>query len=133
MGWFSALFSSKKVVDTAMDTVKDIRDGIDMLVYTDEEKAIYHAKISEVILKRSEVALQESSIKSMTRRIIAVSVVLIAEFLTVVLLVGYLAKFDKPMMLGVWSLLQFWAVPLGIVLAFYLGYYGISQIKEAGK
>jgi hypothetical protein len=116
-----------------MDTVKDVRSGIDKIWYTDEEKADYAFKVSEMVLQRAKLALDESSLRSMTRRIISVSVVFIAEFLTVVLVVLYLTKRSESMINGIWEILKFWATPLAIVLAFYLGYYGLAAIKKAGN
>ena len=133
MSWWGALFSSKRIVEEGMDTIKDARAGLDMLIYTDEEKAIQQAEASAMILKRVELSLQESSIKSLTRRILAVSVVMTAELLTVVLAVGYLGGLEADKMKGVWTLLQYWSTPLAIVLAFYLGYYGLTQIASAKK
>jgi hypothetical protein len=133
MSWWGALFSSKRIVDEGMDTIKDMRSGIDMLVFTSEEKALMNVEISNIVLKRAELALQESSIKSMTRRILAVSVVLTAELLTVILAVGYLGGLQAQKMEGIWTLLKFWSTPLAIVLAFYLGYYGLTQIAAAKK
>ena len=133
MGWWGALFSSKKVVDTAMDTVSDIRSGIDKIWFTDEEKADMHLKASELILERVKLAVNESSIRSMTRRIIAVSVVLIVEFLTVVLAAGILLGLKKEKLDALWTLIRFWSTPLAIVLAFYLGYYGLTSLAAAIK
>jgi len=133
MSWWGALFSSRRIVKEGMDTVADARAGIDMLIYTDEEKAIRMAEASAMILRRVELSLNESSIKSMTRRILAVSVVMMAELLTVILAVGYLGGMQGEKMKGIWTLLQFWSTPLAIVLAFYLGYYGAAKIREAGK
>ena len=130
MGWWGALFSSKRIVNEAMDTVKDIRTGIDHAIFTDQETAEMATGISEIVLKRAELALNESSFRSMSRRIISVMVVCTCVFLTAVLVVLYLLEAKGVQ--GIWDLLNFWKIPLGIVIAFYLGYYGWSEIRKAG-
>lgn len=130
MGWWSALFSSKRIVDEAMDTVKGIRQGIDHIVYTDQEKAEMGLKISQIILERVQLALQESSFRSMSRRIISVLIVVQCIILTNILVLLYCFDAPASMMQGIWQLLNFWKVGLAIVIAFYLGYYGWAEIKK---
>ena len=49
--------------------------GIDKLIFTDEEKADYHKELQKLHLKFIEVAANESSTQSVSRRVICLPVV----------------------------------------------------------
>jgi hypothetical protein len=76
MGWLTGLFGSSKSVETVVDTAaKGLYNGIDKIFYTDEEKADARAKAGELFLRFTEKALDQNSIRSITRRWLAFMVV----------------------------------------------------------
>lgn len=72
MNPFKWLMSGGKTVEKITDGVIN---GADALVYTDEEKAADRAKRSELWFKFMEMARDESSIRSVTRRLLAVVII----------------------------------------------------------
>lgn len=72
MGWISAitgLFGSSKNVETIVETgAKGIYNGLDMLVHTDEEKAIAKAEGVKRFLEYFDKVSSQNSIQSITRR-----------------------------------------------------------------
>jgi len=97
MGWLTSLFGSSKSVDKVVETAaKGIYNGIDMLVYTDEEKAIQRTKGVELFMRFTEKALDQNSIRSVTRRWLAFMIV----FPTVMLFVGSAIAFPLEVYFG---------------------------------
>ena len=72
MGFFSFLSGSTKAVETIDTLVTGAVSAIDKVVFTDEEKADGIRGVIDVVIKRIELAAGESSIRSITRRIIAI-------------------------------------------------------------
>lgn len=60
--------SVEKVVDAGIA-------GIDKLVFTDEEKAEYHAKLQKLHLQFVQIAANESTTQSISRRLICLPVI----------------------------------------------------------
>ena len=69
MSWLGFLKDSPQLVT---DSAKDLRSGIDLLVYTDEEKAQARQKGFEIWIKQQETIANESTHRPVTRRSIAV-------------------------------------------------------------
>jgi hypothetical protein len=74
--WLTGLFGSSKNTETVVETAaKGIYNGLDMLVYTNEEKAQALAEGRKVFLKFVDKAYDQNSIRSVTRRWLAFLVV----------------------------------------------------------
>lgn len=91
MNFFAKLFGSgpdaaEKVLDAGIR-------GLDALVFTDEEKNVAKQKLSETWLETQKVLQAETSIRSVTRRIIAF--VIIFTFTGLILAGAIFFKFDK--------------------------------------
>jgi len=75
-GFIKNLFGSSKNTETIVETAaKGIYNGLDALVFTDEEKAQYRAEQSAAVLEFAKVAYDQNSIRSITRRWLAFMVV----------------------------------------------------------
>ena len=83
MGFFDIFRTSTKAVDTAVGLVDAAKDGIDKLFYTDEEKAEQGGKFYENWLKMLTLMIDTESIRSITRRYLAVSVIGVWLYLVV--------------------------------------------------
>jgi len=84
MGWLSNIFTRinpQKVFDT-------VASGADKLIFTKEEKAELNKEMIQAQAEFVKNTLNESSIRSYTRRVIAVSIVSVYLFL-VLLGVGF--------------------------------------------
>ena len=78
LGWFvGGSKSANKVLD-------GITKGADKLVFTDEEKADYYAQAQKIWIDMQKAAGDEASARSITRRIIAVSVIFVFLFFLVI-------------------------------------------------
>lgn len=73
--------SAEKVIDTGCGLLETAASGVDMMFYTDEERALAKTKAYELWLKTQETIRDENSIRSVTRRIIAVAFTAIFLFL----------------------------------------------------
>jgi hypothetical protein len=130
MGWWSALFSAPKIVETGCEVVKSGMGMLDNAFYTAQEKTADMIEASKIALERVKLALSESSVRSITRRFLSFAIIGQCMFLTNVAAVLYLAKKvdDAGFIL---ELLKFWSVPLASVVIFYFGYYGVQQIFKS--
>jgi len=76
--WWTSLFSSDKIVNKAVDLVDDsvrgVGNWIDEQQYTDEEKAVAYKKLMDFRLRVLEKTADESSVRSISRRILAWSI-----------------------------------------------------------
>jgi flagellar biosynthesis protein FliP len=77
-GWITGADKVGEVVDTGLDVVKTAMNGLDALVYTDEEKAQDNAKNilrnGDMAYKFAKLAQSESGASAVTRRICALIV-----------------------------------------------------------
>jgi hypothetical protein len=128
-GFLKTLFSTPKAIGTGLELIEKGATGIGKLVFTEQEKAELSQKTFETWLDVQKVIGSESSIRSITRRILAV--LIMGTFLS--FLVGSAIA---------WPFIPAWSAFLlglakelsNLVLAvaiFYFGYYGVKQI--AGK
>jgi len=133
MAWWNILSNGEKVVDTATDLVKSGASGIDMLFFTDEERAMASAKIMEQVIELHKANADQNSIRSRVRRMLAV--IVLAEYLLLLNISVGLGLCDKM------ALSQFvfkvandalGSTVLAIVI-FYFGYYGINAIARTIK
>lgn len=92
MSWFTALFSAPKLVDTGANLLEKGAAGIDALFYTDEEKAKAGAETYTKWLEAQKILIAESSVKSITRRILAVMI--LAVYLLMMLFAAIIWKMD---------------------------------------
>lgn len=129
-GWMKALFSAPKIVETGCDVVKSGMTMLDSAFYTAQEKAENAITIAQMGLERVKVALQESTVRSITRRFLSFAIIGQCMFLTDVAVVLYLLGKVKDAGF-ILDLLKFWAVPLASVVIFYFGYYGIQQVIKS--
>ncbi len=149
MGLFGSIFgmgkASAKAVDNGFELLNTAGKGIDMMFYTDEEKAIGKMKWYDMWLKGQAVLKGESSARALTRRYLAwtfatvylgVFVVLVAlmllgldvqiiyskdgkEILTTI------NKIDK--VIELMSVLKMGVIMLTIII-FYFGYYSLEKV-----
>lgn len=74
--FIKSLFGSSGDTGKALETAADgLYNGIDKLIYTDEEKADALAEVRPLFLKFAEKAYDQNSIRSITRRWLAFMVV----------------------------------------------------------
>ncbi len=126
MGFFSWLSKAPKVTDTACEIAKDISSGMDVLFYTDEEKAQAQQKAFDAWLEMTK-ALGPSSARDISRRVIAVMVMVMCMALTVT---GLIAAWSGCQPLYETALSFFgnwWKVALTVAV-FYFGPHMIGAV-----
>lgn len=124
-GLFGSSESTDKVVETA---AKGIYNGLDALFFTDEEKAEFRQKQAETVIKFAEIAYDENSIRSVTRRWLAFMVVGPAMLMIVVASILYPFQPEySDFLFNVFGKLIPWA---GGVLMFYFGPHIIGAAKK---
>jgi hypothetical protein len=129
MGLWSWLTTSEKAVDTGLDLVKDVSSGIDVLFYTDEEKAQAKSSWWQMWMKQQEVIGDGNSIRSKTRRLL--SILFTVNFLIIVDIAIYAACKGwaevVQNIITTAAAFKLGAIQLTIVI-FYFGYYGIQAV-----
>jgi len=133
MGLFSWFTTSEKAVDTGLDLVKDAAAGIDMLWFTDEEKAIASLKVMESVIKFQEAQKDENSVRAKVRR--ALALLIIGNYLLLINIgAGCGLVGDKVRAEYIFNLAnETLGTAVVSVIIFYFGYFGISQILNRVK
>ena len=131
IGLLKGLFSTPKAVDTASNVVNGAVKGIDALFFTKEEKAHFSQQTMETWLKMQTVTANENSIRSITRRKLAVGFCQVFLFFLIVGGVLYLYRPDWGLhFLGLAKQLSPSTL---LILGFYFGYYAVSNIVSKVK
>lgn len=141
MGFWSMITGAKKtgkVIDTGLDLIQSGAKGIDAMFYTKEEQAQDRAKASASIIahavEMNKMANEEQSIRSITRRLLAVGIVfnsvMVFDYCIYLLQTGKEQLVTKILQLvGAWGMDN----ALLAVVIFYFGYYGASKIVSNFK
>jgi len=125
MNWLTALFSSKRIVqqavDLADDSIRGIGRWIDEQQLTDEERIQYRLKRLEMYEKFLARAAEESTARTITRRVLAVAIIAVYLLL---LIAGAVLGLADPL-IAKWLIewtgaLQFHLLTLGVA-SFYFG------------
>ena len=138
MGILDFFTASKTATETAKNVVDGTIAGIDKIWYTDEEKAENIVKRIELFqqgyaiwLEAQKVLVNESTPRSITRRVLAI--LILGSFLALILGAGAVYFFNQ-----VWAqwlidcsgYLKGLAITVGV---FYFGYYAIGNVVESVK
>lgn len=86
VSWLSGIFKTPKIIDTTLDIITRGVDGIGKCFFTEQEKAEFTLKASELWLKIQDATANENSIRSITRRVLAVTIV--GTFLLFLIMAG---------------------------------------------
>jgi len=116
--------SPEKVFDT-------ISSGIDKSILTRQEKAGVVIKTLNTQLEWFKLTANENTVKSKTRRYIAV--MFVAVFLLLLVFSAAIYKFDKDWAAHVWELSKTIAPYVGAISIFYFGYYAVNQVIDTMK
>ena len=131
MGILSFLTGSKKAMDTAGNVVDGVISGIDKLWFTDEEKSQASVKVLDVVIERVKLAVSESSVRSMTRRIMAI--MFCGTFLFLLLMTAFVYPWFKDWAEHLFECAIVLKNPIIAIIIFYFGSYGISYLIKTTK
>jgi hypothetical protein len=123
-GWIS---QAPKITNTACDLAKDISSGVDVMFYTEEEKSQARQAAYDTWLNMMKV-LGPSSARGISRRVIAIIVMLTCVFLT---FVGVFAAFvgEKLLVETVLAFFGHWWKVATVVTVFYFGPHLVNAVK----
>jgi len=133
LGFITSLLGSKKGMDTVSSTLGHVASGLDKLHFSEEEKSDAHMKGFDFYIEYMKTQSDQSSVRSRTRRWLAVGIIgnfLVLLNTSAVLYIVYDSKEKASHILELANTLS-WAV--SAVVIFYFGYYGIKKIVESAK
>ena len=132
MGIFTAIkaiFAAPKVLDTGLDLIPRIADGIDKIWYTEEEKVddIQLAKREgwQFWLKTQTAIASENSARALTRRTLAKWYC--GGFIILIFWAGVAYPISKGYSAYLLDLVKVLVWPTGAVITFYFGPYQVGQ------
>ena len=131
MGFLSFLTGSSKAMDTAGNVVDGAIAGIDKLWFTDEEKSEASGKVLEIVLERARIAQGESSVRSMTRRLVALTFCM--PFVVMSLFAIAVYRFDKEWAVFALSVAVSWKYIMVTIVLWFFGSYGVGYILDKKK
>jgi len=131
MGLLSFLTGSKKAMDTAGNVVDGAIKGIDALWFTPEEKSRASEKVLEIVLERARIAASESSVRSMTRRLVALTFCI--PFVVMSLFAVAIYKIDSKWAVFSLSVAASWKYIMIAIVIWFFGSYGVGYLMDKKK
>ncbi len=116
---------AEKIIDAGADAGRAIAAGVDAMFFTDEEKSRATQEAWNTWLDHQRMVLGESSIRSITRRKLAVGVIQTYMFLVVAAAVVW--KIDAIWAVHIIECIKLISLITGAVVAFYFGPYMIGR------
>ncbi|RLG68957.1 hypothetical protein DRN93_01440 [archaeon] len=133
--FIKGLFSSPKVVETGLDLVKRGADAVDVMFFTEEEKAEARKKWwTEVFLPLERILAPQGAIRSVTRRILASY--FCRTYLFLILLDAAVYPINPMWSKHLLELVKILSYPVSGIILFYFGSYGIGTYllgKDKGE
>jgi hypothetical protein len=129
LSWFKAFFAATpKLASNVADLIPTAANGIDKLFYTDQEKAEAGKEAFELWLKLQESTANESSVRGITRRILAFMFcgAFITSFMFVLVALPLNPQYAKEVVSTVDTFGLPWIV--GTVVVFYFGPYMVGRM-----
>lgn len=130
-GIISFLSGSKKAMDMAEKAEDGIIAGIDKLWFTAEEKSEASADVIKFVLERARIAASESSIRSMTRRFVALTFCI--PFVLVCLFAVVIYHWDKEWAIFSLKVAASWEYIMIAIVIWFFGSYGIGYLLDKKK
>src|SRR5210317_105571 len=91
--WFTGAKTAEKALDTVDNLTNKIAGGLDQLFFTDQERAEVSVETIRLHLALIQATQTESSIRSVTRSIVAWGIM--GTFMLLIIASGGIWKFDK--------------------------------------
>jgi len=130
MSFLGALFTSKKTINTAVETGAKIADGLiaglDKICYTEEEKADASQKASKTLLDFWGIIAKENTEQSKARRELARMTFKV--YFSLLLMSVIVRGFDKEYAAFIFSVAEVLTLLVGGIGAIYFGPNQISKI-----
>lgn len=114
--------------------IDDATSAVDKLFFTNEERADYLQKAAQVQLDFQKATASESTVRSVTRRVLAI--MMYAVFLGLVIATAVTGFFDVEKAKFLFSLVgQLFSLAMAVTVFYFGGYYlpGMFRKKEKDK
>ena len=108
--------------------VSGIANGIDALHFSSEEKAQLIIDVSKTVVDYAKQTINESSIRSMTRRMIALEFTTI--FLALIVFAAIMWRWDISWAAHVFNCALVLKNPIIAIILFYFGSYGLGYLLD---
>ena len=119
MSFFSKLLGLDKGLETVDNVANHIATGIDKATFTEQEKSQANLKLVDAQIRFMEAQGDENSVRSKTRRVLAIIIILPPVLYTLASAVLY--KIDKDYSEHLLSLVTEWKWEILAVIGFYFG------------
>jgi len=129
--WFTGAKTAEKALDTVDNLTNKVAGGLDQLFFTDQEKAEISVETMRMHLALIQATQTESSIRSITRRMVAWGIM--GTFMWLIIFSGIIWHWDQG-----WAkyLLELAKQIYELVLMvgfFYFGYFAVSSVVKKVK
>jgi hypothetical protein len=125
------IFKKLTKIDT-QEVFNTVASGVDKAFYTKEEQSDDARKVYQDYFEWYKTTLEESTVRSITRRILAI--LFAACYLLLVIASAIAYKFDPEYSSFLWEVSKAIAPVVGGIMLFYFGYYGVKNVvKENNK
>ncbi len=132
MGWLTGIFSSEKVVDLVDDSVRGVGTWINDMNFTEQEQSKANQQLLSFRLNVLEKTADESTARSISRRILAWAVA--GTFLTLILISAIGAILGMAWAQSVFLIAKsIYSSFLAVMSFYFVGNIGNSWIEKSKK
>ena len=129
--WFTGAKTAEKALDTVDNLTNKIAGGLDQLFFTDQERAQISVETMKLHLALIQTTQTESSIRSVTRRMVAWGIM--GTFMVLIIFSAFVWRWNQEWAKWILAIIgQFYELVL-MVGFFYFGYYAVSSIVKKAK
>ena len=128
MGLLSLLGGAKAATKIGTDIVKGAMNAADALHFSPEEKVNYILEVSKLAITHAQQTVGESSIRSMTRR--AIAILFCIPFIGMVTTGAVLYKWDLQWALHFINCARILENPVIAIILFFFGSYGVGYFFD---
>ena len=131
MGFFSWLSGSDKAMNIAEKGADGLLAGLDHLNFSDEEKHDANIQGIALVVERAKLAINESSVRSMTRRLVALAFCF--PFVAMSLFAVVIYHWSKDWAMFSLSVANSWEYIMIAIVIWFFGSYGVGYIIDKKK
>jgi len=131
MGFFSWLSGSDKAMNIAEKGADGLLAGLDHLNFSDEEKHDANIQAISLVVERAKLAISETSVRSMTRRLVALTFCI--PFVLMSLFAVAIYHWNKELADFALGVANSWKYIMIAIVIWFFGSYGVGYIIDKKK
>ena len=128
MGLLSLLGGAKAATKIGTNIVKGAMNAADALHFSAEEKVTYILEVSKLAIQHAKQTIGESSIRSMTRR--ALAIMFCGTFLYFLIFAAMAWRWNPKWALHVFECAKVLQNPVIAIILFFFGSYGVGYFFD---